>query len=249
MKIKNLFILPLLAGLMLVGCKNKEVKPSEPEIVDPSEPSEPEVALQGISISGEFKTEYHIGDEFDSAGIIVTATYSDETTKDVTAETEFSGFDSAALGEIVVTAAYLEQTAEINLAIVAHSLAEIEADIASALSEAIGQTISFSDTGHGYSAIGLNLSDEDAETYIDAAAQEVIAPAVNTLYNFMPGYLTVAAAHFYTAEEDFWGDGSTAYVAVLTNEDETVEIDIVGYCYKSKLVGEIWASGGLLLGE
>ena len=43
MKIKNLFILPLLAGLMLVGCKNNksEVKPSESEVVEPSEPSEP----------------------------------------------------------------------------------------------------------------------------------------------------------------------------------------------------------------
>lgn len=40
MKIKNLFILPLLAGLMLVGCKNNksEVKPSEPEVIEPSEP-------------------------------------------------------------------------------------------------------------------------------------------------------------------------------------------------------------------
>ena len=133
--------------------------------------------------------------------------------------------------------------------VVVHSLAEVEADIAGALSEAVRQTISFEDTEHGYDAIGLTLSEADAETYIDAAAQEVIAPAVNTLYNFTPDYLTVAASHFFTVEEDFWGDGSTTYVAILVNEDETVEIDIVGYCYNSQLVGEIWVSNGLLLAE
>lgn len=253
MKIKNLFILPLLAGLMLVGCKNNksEVKPSEPEIVEPDTPSEPETdpVLLSIAISGEFKTKYYVGEEFDATGIVVTASYDKGEPKDVTADTVFSGFDSSTVGETAVTATYLEQTAEINLAIVAHSLAEVEADIAGALSKAVGQTTSFEDTGHGYDAIWLTLSAADAETYIDTAAQEVIAPAVNTLYNFMPDYLTVAAVHFYTVEEDFWGDGSTTYVAVLTNEDETVEIDIVGYCYNSKLVGAIWVSTGLLLGE
>ena len=43
MKLKNLFVLPMIAGLMLIGgCKN--TAPVEPEtpIVEPDEPSEPE---------------------------------------------------------------------------------------------------------------------------------------------------------------------------------------------------------------
>lgn len=246
MKKTNLFITALLSlGLMLAGCSNKGTTPSSS---DPTS-SETTPVLQSIAVSGEFKTEYHIGDEFDATGIVVTASYDKGEPKDVTADTVFSGFDSSVAGPVIVTATYLEKTAEINLAIVAHSLAEVEADIAGALSEAAGKTISFKDSGHGYDSIGLALSEADAETYIDTATQEVIAPAVNTLYNFTPDYLTVAASHFFTAEEDFWGDGSTTYIVILTNEDETVEIDIVGYCYESQLVGEIWVSNGLLLSE
>ncbi|MBR5382490.1 MAG: bacterial Ig-like domain-containing protein [Clostridia bacterium] len=59
-----------------------------------------------IAISGEYKTEYEIGEEFDPTGIVVTATLSDETTKDVSAEVIFTGFDSTEAGEKTLTATY-----------------------------------------------------------------------------------------------------------------------------------------------
>ena len=47
--------------------------------------------LTAIAISGEpAKTSYRIGDQFDVNGLTVTATYSDETQKDVTAQVEWT---------------------------------------------------------------------------------------------------------------------------------------------------------------
>ncbi len=64
-----------------------------------------------ITVSGTYKTEYAVGDTFDQTGIVVTATMSDGTTKDVTTETTFSGFDSTSAGEKTITAVYGELTA------------------------------------------------------------------------------------------------------------------------------------------
>lgn len=53
--------------------------------------------VTGLTISGEYKTEYYIGDELDLTGAIFTATWSDDSQttvdlKDVTV----TGFDSSA---------------------------------------------------------------------------------------------------------------------------------------------------------
>jgi hypothetical protein len=114
MKKTNLFITALLSlGLMLAGCANKGTTPSSS---DPTS-SETTPVLQSIAVSGEFKTEYEIGEEFDATGIVVTASYDKGEPKDVTTDTVFSGFDSSVAGPVVVTATYLEKTAEINLTI------------------------------------------------------------------------------------------------------------------------------------
>lgn len=43
MKLKNLFVLPMIAGLMLIGgCKKTASVEPETPIVEPDEPSEPE---------------------------------------------------------------------------------------------------------------------------------------------------------------------------------------------------------------
>ena len=114
MKKTNLFITALLSlGLMLAGCS---VKGNTPSSSDPAS-SETTPVLQSIAISGEFKTEYEIGEEFDATGIVVTASYDKGEPIDVTADTVFSGFDSTVAGPVVVTATYLEKTAEISLTI------------------------------------------------------------------------------------------------------------------------------------
>ncbi|MDD4689523.1 MAG: bacterial Ig-like domain-containing protein [Eubacteriales bacterium] len=60
----------------------------------------PAATLESIAVSNA-KIEYNVGDEFVKP--VVTATYSDATTADVTADATFAGFDStaAAVGQII----------------------------------------------------------------------------------------------------------------------------------------------------
>ena len=227
---KLFLLLPLALGISLSSCKNSgnnSVTP-EPDIV------EPDVAtVEGIVISGEFKTEYYTSEEFDSTGIVVTATLSDETTKDVTSETEFSGFDSSVVGPVVVTATYAEKTAEINLTIVARTVEKVVDDIGGALGRAL--------TNKGsYYGITLNFSQDGVDYSNTQAEESVLYPVVATLVNYyMPEYLTIVGAKYFTAEEDFWEDGSgdTAYYAMLSVDE--VGIDIISYCYSGYLLGQI----------
>ena len=75
--------------------------------------AEAPVTLESIAVSGE--TEYTVGDEL---ALTVTATYSDNTTKDVTADAEITGADMSVAGDYTVTATYenLTATCEITVA-------------------------------------------------------------------------------------------------------------------------------------
>lgn len=60
-----------------------------------------------LTLSGQYATEYYVGDELDTNGMVFTLTYSDGTTKTVSAgELSFSGFDSSKQGECTVVAAF-----------------------------------------------------------------------------------------------------------------------------------------------
>ena len=87
--------------------------------------SEPAVTLSSIAISGT--TSYYVGDEL---ALTVTATYSDTTTKDVTAEATLTGYNMSAAGTYTVTAAYegKEATCEITVAEPYVTRIEITAD-------------------------------------------------------------------------------------------------------------------------
>ena len=244
MKRKVFLLLPLILGLNLVSCANKSTSmiSSDPEIVEPGvpsepgEPSEPEKAnLLGIAISGEFKENYEIDEEFDPTGIVVTASYDDETSKDVTAETVFSGFDSSEAGKCHVTATYEDKTAEIILTIWEHSYTVEE--VASDIGDLLGITLSDKGTYYG---VSLNFS-EDGVDYSDTqAAEDVLSPVVNTLYYYyMPEYLELVGAAYFAPEDDFWGDesGDTAYYAYL--EVDEVGVDLISYCYNGYLIGQI----------
>ncbi len=64
--------------------------------------------LTSIALSGEYPTEFSVGDEFSTEGMVVTATYDDATEKVVTESTTFSGYDMSTAGEQTVTVSYTE---------------------------------------------------------------------------------------------------------------------------------------------
>ena len=70
------------------------------------------VTLSSIEITTEpTKTTYKVGDSFDPAGIVVTAHYSDSSTSNVSANVEYSGFDSsAAVASQTITVTYQGKT-------------------------------------------------------------------------------------------------------------------------------------------
>ena len=66
-----------------------------------------EVVLEGIKVTTPpTKTEYFVGDEFDPAGMVVTATYSDESTRSVTGYDV--SVDMSAAGDVTATVTYSE---------------------------------------------------------------------------------------------------------------------------------------------
>ena len=72
------------------------------------EEPEPTAALSSIALSGTYPTTFTEGDAFSSEGMTVTATYEDESTKDVTANATFSGYDMEEAGTYTVTVSYTE---------------------------------------------------------------------------------------------------------------------------------------------
>jgi len=65
-------------------------------------------ALSSITLSGDYPTTFHVGDAFSHEGIVVTATYADATTRNVTASAEFTGYDMTTAGTQTVTVSYSE---------------------------------------------------------------------------------------------------------------------------------------------
>ena len=65
--------------------------------------------LSSLTITPPTKTTYNVGDELDTTGMVVTANFSDDSTKDVTSEVTLTGFDSSAEGDVTVTVSYTEK--------------------------------------------------------------------------------------------------------------------------------------------
>ena len=95
----------------------KEEKEEQPEGQEEQQP-ETQKQLVSISVSGQFKQEYELGEEFDPTGVVVTAAYNDGSSEDVSSQASFSGFSSEAKGDVVVTASFGGQSATFTVSIV-----------------------------------------------------------------------------------------------------------------------------------
>ena len=102
----------------ILGKKPQEPEKEKEEKEEEGEKPAPVAQLLSISVSGQFKSEYEVGEAFDSTGIVVTAAYDDQSTQDVSSQASFSGFDSSAVGPCTVTVSFGGQSATIDLTIV-----------------------------------------------------------------------------------------------------------------------------------
>ena len=86
-------------------------------VSDDETPVSPEKEVSRIEITSlPNKTSYRVGQEFDPAGMVVTAFYTDGTEEIVTAYT-VSGFDSAVAGTKTITVSYEGKTAEFTVTV------------------------------------------------------------------------------------------------------------------------------------
>ncbi len=75
--------------------------------------------VSSIALSGTYTTEFVEGSEFNHDGIVVTATYSDETKEDVTAKADFSEPDMSQIGVQTITVTYKGKTATYDINVTA----------------------------------------------------------------------------------------------------------------------------------
>ena len=69
---------------------------------------EPEPVLSSIKVTPPTKLSYKTGEDLDTAGMKVTAVYSDSSEQDVTGKAVLSGFDRNKAGSQTVTVTYTE---------------------------------------------------------------------------------------------------------------------------------------------
>ncbi|MDR3130894.1 MAG: leucine-rich repeat protein [Treponema sp.] len=77
-----------------------------------------EPVLQSITLGGEYKTQYELGEELDPSGLVVTGTWSDGTTAQIDLEDcEISGYDSNAVGGQILTVTFEDKSASFTVAV------------------------------------------------------------------------------------------------------------------------------------
>lgn len=78
----------------------------------------PTVNLSSIAVTTQpATTTFTVGDTFSAEGLVITATYSDGTTTDVTADAVLSGYDMSTAGTQTVTATYEGLTATFEITV------------------------------------------------------------------------------------------------------------------------------------
>ncbi len=110
---------------------------------------EEQVILSSISISGNYPTTFAFGDTFSYGSMVVTATYSDKTTANVTSKANFSGYNMQSAGTQTVTVSYTENqvTATKTYTITVNSpvITSITAQLKSSKTYYVGETITRND--------------------------------------------------------------------------------------------------------
>lgn len=123
MKKTQLLITALCASALLLGaCNQPKKKKSSSSVTS----SQQEKVLSSIAVTtSPTKTSYAVGESFDPSGMVVTATYSDGSTSDVTGQCTFSP-SVIAESTTSVTITYQGQTASVSVNKVDWSAADVQ---------------------------------------------------------------------------------------------------------------------------
>ena len=75
------------------------------------------ITLSSIALSGAYQTTFDQGGEFNHDGMVVTATFSDTTTSDVTSQSRWTGYNLANSGPQTVIVTYKNKTATYSITV------------------------------------------------------------------------------------------------------------------------------------
>ena len=96
---KKITVLPLLLTFLFTSCAG----------VNEDDNTSQNLSLKSLAVTTQpTKTTYTIGEELNTAGLVVTATYSDDSTKDVTASVQIAAVDMSSAGQKTVSISYSE---------------------------------------------------------------------------------------------------------------------------------------------
>lgn len=132
-----------------------------------------EKTLESISLSGAIKNSYVVGEELDTSGLVVTATYSDQSSAKVTGWT-VSGYDKNVIGEQTVTISYTEGTVTKTVTFtVTVNEKEVDPKVEETREAAIGEYLDFFDS------IDLSGYSEEVIAQFNALKTEALAALGN----------------------------------------------------------------------
>lgn len=169
-----------------------------------------------LTLTGDYPTTFTEGDEFSHEGMTVTATFKDNTTKVVTSDATFEGYNMSELGNQTVTVSYTENggTATTTYTIVVNPIPTY------AVNWSVNGTITSTDYYKEGDAIVFpadNPADIEGKTFVGWVAE-----AINGITDTAPAFVKSAtmgqsALTFYAvfASQD---SGSGSVTDVLTKE-------------------------------
>ena len=193
---------------------------------------EPEITVTGIQVKAPEKTKYLVGEELNTAGLEVTALYSDGSSKDVTGECELSGFDSRIPGRKTVTVSYggfestfdviVEGTQDDSLLADFHFNDE-ETGLTSEKARATGSYTlkeSYDENGKalyldGSASNYLTVTDQDGKSLLTGAEELTIS------YEAKPDRTTTNWVMFAAPNGNRQEYGKEKYIGILTNNGTT----------------------------
>ena len=117
------------------------------------------IEVSGIAVSGTYQTEFEKNETFNHDGLIVTATYTDESKANVTALAEFSDPDMTTLGVKTVTVSYGGESTTYDIEVVAAALSEIQ--LSGSYPTQFAQGDAFSHAGMTVTAVYSDANETD----------------------------------------------------------------------------------------
>lgn len=164
-----------------------------------------EVVALSLTVSGDYKKEYIVGEKLDLTGMVLTITYSDDTEKEVdVSEAKISGFDSSTAGEK-------------NLMISHSNVSTFVKYTVKNVDKTIKVTVSIlGDTAHGDNGSVHTRAGGGLKTWVKATAFS--ANSNDTVWDLLQTvFLEKGISCKYTEAS------GTVYIQALTNQGVTVE--------------------------